>query len=235
VLIGSLVTAGGSACLFVLEPSVSAYFQPIVLQAFPFLGNVASKVGIGLLGAWFGGGFGHNVAKECVKYYSEKKNGVTNMAYAFNYEDVEKILDANLVLFNLNPLDQDILIRMPQQEVERVHQEYQIFKYSKIIALGALLEEVQRKIVAHQKDAEVTISHDQYKYALLTALRKYDLAPLIRLLNDKYSGIEAIQSLIADIANKLEPEGQDRVEQYAREITTSSSSARRTRRTTGST
>lgn len=214
----ALLAAGGGGCLFTLEPSVLAYFQPVVLKAFPFLGDIASKIGVGLLGAWFGGGFGHNVAKECVKYYSEKQNGVSNTAYAFTYADVEKILDANLALFNLNLLDEASLARMPPQEAQQLRNQYQILKGSKIISLITLLEEIQSKVVEHQEDAEITISHDQYKYALLAALRQYDLAPLIRLLNDKYSGIRVVQDLISDLANKLEPAGEQHVEQQARAL-----------------
>ncbi len=215
----ALLGAGGAGALFVLEPSVLAYFQPIVLKTLPFLGDIGSKIGVGLIGAWFGAGFGHNTAKEVVKYYSEKTNGVSNMAYKFDYAKLEQIINANLALFNLYPLDREALQRA--EGVDRanaIEEAYENEKTRKIVELGAMFEYVQSKILEHQDDQEVTVSHDQYKNALLIALRQYNLPDIIRLLRDKYSGIELQEKLIIDLAKKLDPENQDPLIREAREV-----------------
>lgn len=190
-LTSSLVTAGGGAALFVLEPSIHAYFQVPILQLLPFLGGVATTVAVGLLGGWFGGGFGHNVTKEVIREYAEKNLGVSNMAYDIKDADVTRIVDENPQIYNYNydpeyGFDQGAIANIKAQDVQN---------------LKKLLLMVRDQIIAHKDDKKTTTAHGEAKYALLSALRLSNLTPILEFFQKADTKREVRKQAAVNTAN----------------------------------
>lgn len=190
-LISAIVGAGGGATLFVLEPSIHAYFQTIVLQAVPFIGPIATTVFVGILGGWFGGGFGHNVAKEVVREYAEKNIGVSNMAYDITDADVTRIVEENPQIYNYNydheqGFDNQDIANIKAQDVQN---------------LKNLLLMVRDQIIAHKADKETTTAHGEAKYALLSALRLSNLTPVLEFFQKSDTKREVRKQAAVNAAN----------------------------------
>jgi hypothetical protein len=136
IKLGTLVLVGaGGAALFVVEPSVCNYFQQIILQALPFLaestttaltnstsmlnttstviiattaGNIISKMGVGFLGAWYGGALGWNLSEITIQEVTLRSKGYTNPAFTFSDDMIQNIIKFNQHLFpplNINSID----------------------------------------------------------------------------------------------------------------------------------
>lgn len=190
-LISAIVAAGGGATLFVLEPSIHAYFQTIILQAVPFIGSITTTVFVGILGGWFGGGFGHNVAKEVVREYAEKNTGTSNMAYNITDADVTRIVDENPQIYNYNfdheqGLSQEDIANIKAQDVQN---------------LKNLLLMVRDQIIAHKEDKKTTTAHGEAKYALLSALRLSNLIPVLELFQKSDTKREVRKNAAVQAAN----------------------------------
>ena len=164
-LVTSLIGVGGGAALFVLEPSILSYFNTIILKALPFLGTVAPTVFTGIIGAWFGGGFGHNVAKECAREYSERNLGHSNSAYTFTNQDVLRIVEENPQIYNYSDLT-------PEEAAQRKARDVQDL-------IDALLL-IRDQIDQHRGDG--TTAKAENKYPLLEALGHSNMMPLIELV-----------------------------------------------------
>ncbi len=164
-LVLSLILAAGAAVLFVLEPNTCAYLQDIVLKALPFLGNIASKIVVAMIGFWLGGALGFNIAKYISQAVSERVLGHSNSAYAISDDIVQRIINLNPAIYDLKGNIDSILSKTPhQEEVEQ---------------LKTLLENTRRDIDKFAKTNPVL--HDMSKEALLAALQMSNLAPLLRL------------------------------------------------------
>lgn len=190
-LISAIVGAGGGATLFVLEPSILAYFQAIILQAVPFIGSITTTVFVGILGGWFGGGFGHNVAKEVVREYAERNTGTSNMAYNITDADVTRIVDENPQIYNYNfdheqGLSQEDIANIKAQDVQN---------------LKNLLFTVRDQIIAHKEDKKTTTAHGEAKYALLSALRLSNLIPVLELFQKSDTKREVRKNAAVQAAN----------------------------------
>lgn len=189
----AIAGAGGGAALFVLEPSTLSYFKPIVLQAFPFLGNIVSTVAVGVIGAWFGGGFGHNIGKETAREYSERNLGHANTAYTFTDADVEKIIDQNPLVFNYE-VDADAEQGISQEDILGL-------KIQDKQELKNILLFLRSQIDAHRKDG--TTAHDDYKFAFLSAVRDLNLIPVLELFAKDDAKREVRKQLATSIANYM--------------------------------
>lgn len=164
----SLLVGAGTVALFVAESATYGYFGPIVEQALPFLGPIGTKIGVGVIGFWVGGAFGHNAAKFTSQVFHEQRENVTNSAYIMTDADVERIVDANPNIY-------------PQADVESG----QLSKPEQIAELKSQLQWLIGKITAHKDDG--TATKTDYKYPLQSALNFSNLKPLIQLFatNDK--------------------------------------------------
>ncbi|MBN9288247.1 MAG: hypothetical protein BGO43_09615 [Gammaproteobacteria bacterium 39-13] len=163
------VAAGaGGVALFVAEPTTLSYFQPIVHQALPFIGSIGAKIAVGTIGFWLGGAFGHNAGKYTAQQFSQKRYGHPNTAFAFDDNDVGRIVDNNPQHYPKTDLEQGL------------SEEEKALREQNIAELKALLLHVRDKIDSHSKKNPA--AHEAYKYALLSALRTSNLSPLLDLL-----------------------------------------------------
>jgi hypothetical protein len=190
-LVTAVVGMAGGAALFVLEPSIHLYFNSIILNSFPFLGAVAPTVFTGIIGAWFGGGFGHNVAKECAREYAERNLGHSNAAYTFTDQDILRIVEENPQIYNYN-FD-------PEQGVSP--EQIDNIKARDVQDLKNLLLLIRDQIDEHKNDG--TVAHDENKYSLLSALRLSNLLPLIELVNKSDTKREVRKQAALKIANYM--------------------------------
>ncbi len=201
----AIAGAGGGAALFVLEPSILSYFKPIVLQSFPFLGNIVSTVAVGILGGWFGGGFGHNIGKETAREYSERILGHPNSAYTFTDADVQKIIDQNPLVFNYD-VDADTEQGINQEDILGL-------KAQDTQELKNLLLFLRSQIDAHRKDG--TTAHDDYKFAFLSAVRDFNLIPVLELFAKNDAKREVRKQLATSIASYMAHVDPSFIEQQA--------------------
>ncbi|MBS0286360.1 MAG: hypothetical protein JSR17_03640 [Proteobacteria bacterium] len=211
-LVTSALFMGGGAVLFVLEPSINAYFSKVLLQGFPFLGNIAASVFTGIIGAWFGGGFGTNVAKELERYYEARGGNHTNGEYNISDSTINNIINANPI--HINPQDllnvlgqgaanagnaplqaavQDLEQGLQQGLFNNLHLDQQ--------SLSAMLNEVVNLIDEHRNDG--TGAKKELKYALLSATRQLNLQPLNDLYAKNDTKREARVQIARNVANYL--------------------------------
>lgn len=189
-LVTAIIGMGGGAALFVLEPSILNYFNSIILKGFPFLGTVAPTVFTGIIGAWFGGGFGHNVAKECAREYSERNLGHSNAALTFTDADIARIIDENPQIYNYN-LDLE----------QGNNADINIQKLTDISNLKKALKMLRDQVDQHKGDG--TTAHDENKYALMSALRLSNLLPMIELFYKSETKREVRKKVAVTTGNYL--------------------------------
>lgn len=165
-LIVSLALGAGGAVFFVLQPNIIAYFQLDIFQGLSVLGSIAA----GIVGFWIGGGVGFNSGKYISQQISERTLGHSNTAYTFNDADLKRIIINNPQIYNYQPDIENGLTALTTTEDEQ--------------QLKALLEYVRLQIDNNSKNNRVL--HDQYKNALLQALRMSNLYPLLEMLGSNY-------------------------------------------------
>ncbi|MCS5709934.1 hypothetical protein [Candidatus Berkiella aquae] len=167
--LGSTVFVGaGCAALFVAESTTYGYFGPIVLQALPFLGTVGTKIAVGTIGAWAGGSVGHNGAKFVAQEFYSRRYDVSNSAYVYTDEDINRIIANNPHYYP------------PTKDLEQGGGDLSAEEKAQHVAeLKNLLNFLRDNIVDH-KDEEST-AHDSYKLAFLSALRTSNLDPAMEL------------------------------------------------------
>ncbi len=167
-LIVSLLLGAGGAVLFVLQPNICNYFQEAVLKLLPFIGNIVSKIIVGVIGFWIGGGVGFNSAKYVSQQISQRTLGHSNTAYTFNDNDLTRIINNNPQIYQ------------NQTSVEDVQQ------------LKTFLEHVRLQIDKYSKSNPIL--HDRYKDALLKALQMSNLYPLLEMIGSNYTSQEIRKS-----------------------------------------
>ncbi len=187
-LVVTSLVAGGGATLFVLEPAINNYFKTIILQGLPFLGNVASTVFVGVIGAWFGGGFGANVSKELIRYYNARGGNHTNSDYNNLDAKVQDIITANPTFFNQQPDLEQGQNPLLMQGLDQ-HQ------------FTGLLNKIVDLIDEHRGDGSA--AHDEYKRVLLAATQQLNLMPLAELLNKNLAKRDARIDGSLQIANYI--------------------------------
>lgn len=206
----ALLLGGAGATLFVAEPNINAYFQPIVLQAFPFLGNATSAVVnatstfsnatlghttfghvlsegiVAFFGFWVGGAVGDNGAKFVVKEFTQRNQGYQNPSYAFTDSDIERIIKNNPHIYspqsNINSSD----LQTTQPNVADVQE------------LKGLLMRV-RDAIGQNRDID-PIEKARHKNALLSALRLSNLQPLLDLVTSKLATKEIWKKVVVQSA-----------------------------------
>ncbi len=94
-LSSTLVGGALGASLFVAQPDVASYLEPVVSSALPFLGALGTQIFSGFLGFWVGGGVGYNVSKQASRGVSKYQNGHSNTAYTLDDAQIEAIIHAN--------------------------------------------------------------------------------------------------------------------------------------------
>ncbi|HRE31081.1 MAG TPA: hypothetical protein PLD88_03815 [Candidatus Berkiella sp.] len=190
----TLVVGAGCAALFVAEAHAYGYFGPIVLQAFPFLGTVGTKIAVGAIGAWVGGSIGHNGAKFVAQEFYSRRYNVSNSAYVYTDEDIERIIANNPHYYPLkHDQEQGGTDLSPEEKAQQV------------VELKNLLNFLRDKIVDH-KDEEST-AHDSYKLAFLSALRTSNLDPAMELFAANNAKREMRKQLAVVKANYLSDQG----------------------------
>lgn len=184
----SLAGVGGGATLCILQPTLISYFTT---QAVPFLGTIAGTIFAGCVGGWFGGGIGHNLAKEIIRQVAERNLGHSNTAYAFNDADVARIVDENPQIYNYN------------FDAEQGYQDNDVagIRAQDIQALKQILLSIRDQIDEHKKDGST--AHDEYKYALLSALRLSNLFPMLELFSKADTKREVRKQAAAKTINYL--------------------------------
>lgn len=160
-----VATGGGGATACILVSSLRDYFQPIVHQLLPFIGNIGELIGVGIMGAWLGGSVAFNITKYACREFYLQKNGHTNSEYAITDEHTEAIVEANPHLFMYekagNALTQNAILK----------------KQHDVAQLKLVLLKVRDKIDTYRSDG--TNRHDKWKYILIQALRNKILDPLL--------------------------------------------------------
>lgn len=157
----TVVIGGGCAALFVVEPTVSSYFVPIVEQGLPFLGTVATKVAIGIVGYWLGGAFGSCTIKAIEKEITFQKKGFRNPRLNFTEEDLKKIVKKNPHFFSPTGTE-------PSSE--------------SIEAVRKMLEQARDQIETFREEQKLDDKR-KYKKALLEAIYKGNLTPLTEVIS----------------------------------------------------
>lgn len=161
----SLLGGGALATIFVAQPETIAYFQPIVLKGLPFLGDVGAKIAVGVIGFWLGGAFGHNAGKFTAQEFALRAYGHSNTAYKITNAIVARIIAANPHIYG-NAAERDLESNIPGGQKSE---------------LKNLLLQFRDNIARHKK--EESAAHDTYKFALESALRTSNLAPIFDVLS----------------------------------------------------
>jgi hypothetical protein len=156
----TVIMGGGCAALFVVEPTVSSYFVPIVEQTLPFLGTVATKVAIGVVGYWLGGALGSCSVKAIEKEITFQKEGFRNPRLKFTEDDLKRLVKHNPQFFP--PTDAE-----PSSE--------------NIEALRRMLEQARDQIETFREKQKLDDKR-KYKKALLEAIYKGNLSPLAEVI-----------------------------------------------------
>lgn len=179
ICLTSLIVVGsGTGLAFVFDPAPFGYFQPIVLKALPFLGDIASKIAVGGIGFWLGGACGHNVAKQGVRFFCLGAFGHTNSAYIINDKAARKVINHNVQYFPPSG-DKDV-------ELAHVNADNDFVKKG----LFYLRDQVD---LYRGKDK---IAYREYKDALLSLLEKQDVAPVISMVEANKARTDVKQRMI---------------------------------------